>query len=135
MKGLSFRKDEVKFLQSNEICRIATSHNNVPYVTPVSYIFENGKFYFATDYKTRKYANLIKNNKISLVVDTIENNKERAVVIQGITGIIHPDGRKFEDLYKTFYDKFESVRIDVWWEERKGPIIEVIPKTKTSWGV
>ena len=106
MKGLSFKKDEVKFLQSNEICRIATSNNNVPYVVPVSYIFENGKFYFATDYKTRKYANLEKNNKISLVVDTTENNKERAVLIQGITRIIHPDGRKFEDLYKMFMINF-----------------------------
>jgi nitroimidazol reductase NimA-like FMN-containing flavoprotein (pyridoxamine 5'-phosphate oxidase superfamily) len=134
MKRLSFRKDEVKFLKSYETCRIATCDNNVPYVTPVSYIFEKGKFYFATDYKTRKYANLKKNNKISLVVDTTENNKDRAVVIRGITTIIH-DGRKFEELYRMFYDKFDSVRIDPWRKQRKGPIIEMIPKTKTSWGV
>ena len=134
MKGLSFRKNEVKFLQSNENCRIATCDNNVPYITPVSYIFEKGKFYFPTDYKTRKYTNLKKNNKIALVVDTSENNKERAVVIRGTTTIIH-DGRKFEDLYKMFYDKFDWVRVDPWWKQREGPIIEVIPKTKTSWGV
>jgi nitroimidazol reductase NimA-like FMN-containing flavoprotein (pyridoxamine 5'-phosphate oxidase superfamily) len=134
MRGLSFSKAEIKFLQLNELCRIATCDNNIPYVTPVSYIFEKGKFYFATDYNTRKYANLIANNKISLVVDTIENNKERAVVIRGTTIIIYND-RKFEDLYKMFYDKFDSVRIDPWWKQRKGPIIEVIPTTKTSWGV
>jgi hypothetical protein len=67
------------------------------------------------------------------VVDTTENNKERAVVIRGTTTIIH-DGR-FEDLYKMFYDKFDWVRVDPWWKQREGPIIEVIPKTKTSWGV
>ena len=134
MNGIIFSKGEIKFLRSNEICRIATCDSNVPHVPPVSYIFERGKFYFPTNYKTRKYANLKKNKKISLLVDTTENNKERAVLIQGITRIIHPDGRKFEDLYKMFYDKFYSVRIDPWWEERKGPIIEVIPKTKTTWG-
>jgi nitroimidazol reductase NimA-like FMN-containing flavoprotein (pyridoxamine 5'-phosphate oxidase superfamily) len=131
---LSFGKDEVKFLQSNEICIIATSDNNIPYATPVSYIFKNGRFYFATDCKTRKYTNLKKNNRVALVVETTENNKERAVVIRGITRIIYDD-REFEELYKMFYDKFDSVRIDPWWEQRKGPIIEVIPKTKTSWGV
>jgi hypothetical protein len=56
--------------------------------------------------KTRKYANLKRNNKISLVVDTTENNKDRATVILGATTIIH-DGKKFEELYKMFYDKFD----------------------------
>lgn len=134
MRGLSFMKGEVKFIQSNEICKIATCDNNVPHVTPVSYIFERGKFYFPTNYKTRKYANLKKNNKISLVVDTTENNKERTVVILGTTTIIH-DGKKFEKLYKMFYNKFDWARIDPWWKQRKGPIIEVIPKTMASWGV
>lgn len=134
MKGLSFGKGEVKFLQSNEICIIATCDNNIPFATPVSYIFKNGKFYFATDYKTRKYANLKKNNRVALVVDITENKKEMAVVIRGITRIIC-NGREFEELYKVFYGKFDSVRIDSWWKQRKGPIIEVIPKTKASWGV
>lgn len=131
---MSFRKGEIEFLRSNEICRIATCDSNVPHVTPVSYIFERGKFYFPTNYKTRKYANLKKNKKISLVVDTTENNKERAVVILGTTIIIH-NGKKFEELYRMFYDKFDWARIDPWWKQRKGSIIEVIPKTKVSWGI
>jgi len=36
---------------------------------------------------------------------------------------------------KMFYDKFDWVRVDPWWKQREGPIIEVIPKTKTSWDV
>lgn len=131
---MSFRKGEIEFLRSNEICRIATCDSNVPHVTPVSYIFERGKFYFPTNYKTRKYANLKKNKKISLVVDTTENNKERAVVILGTTIIIH-NGKKFEELYRMFYDKFDWARIDPWWKQSKGAIIEVIPKTKVSWGI
>lgn len=67
-------------------------------------------------------------------MDTTENKKEKAVVVRGITTIIH-DGRKFEELYQMFYDKFDYVRIDPWWKQRRGAIIEVIPKNKTSWGV
>lgn len=52
------------------------------------------------------------------MVDTTENNKEKAVVILGTTTIIH-DGKKFEELYKIFYDKFDWARIDPWWKQRK----------------
>lgn len=133
MKGVTFRKGEIKFLRSNEICRIATCNNNLPHVTPVSYIFDKGKFYFATDYNTLKYANLNKNNRICLVVDTTENNKNRAVVTRGITTFIH-EGRKFKNLYDMFYNKFDWVKNDPW-KEGDAPFIEVIPKTKVSWGI
>jgi nitroimidazol reductase NimA-like FMN-containing flavoprotein (pyridoxamine 5'-phosphate oxidase superfamily) len=133
MKGVTFRKDEIKYLRSNEICRIATCNNNLPHVTPVSYIFDKGKFYFDTDYNTLKYANLNKNNRISLVVDTTENNKNKAVVTRGITTFIHK-GRKFQNLYDMFYDKFYWVKKDPW-KEGDAPFIEVIPKTKVSWGL
>jgi len=133
MKGVTFRKEEIKYLRSNEICRIATCNNNLPHVTPVSYIFDKGKFYFATDYNTLKYANLNKNNRISLVVDTTENYKNKAVVTRGITTFIHK-GRKFQNLYDLFYDKFDWVKKDPW-KEGDAPFIEVIPKTKVSWGL
>lgn len=133
MKGVIFSKGEIKFLRSNEICRIATCNNNLPHVTPVSYIFDMGKFYFATDYNTLKYTNLNKNNRISLVVDTTENNKNKAVVTRGITTFIHK-GRKFQNLYDMFHNKFDWVKNDPW-KEGDAPFIEVIPKTKVSWGL
>lgn len=133
MNGVIFSKGEIKFLRSNEICRIATCNNNLPHVTPVSYIFDMGKFYFARDYNTLKYANLDKNNRISLVVDTTENNKNKAVVTRGITTFIHK-GRKFQNLYDMFHNKFDWVKNDPW-KEGDAPFIEVIPKTKVSWGL
>ena len=113
MKAVSFSRSEIQFLRSNEICRVATCKNNLPHVTPVSYIFNDGKFYFATDYDTLKYANLKKNNRISLVVDTSENNNNRAIVTRGITKFIHK-GKKFENLYDLFYDRFDWVRDGPW---------------------
>ncbi|MEM4220644.1 MAG: pyridoxamine 5'-phosphate oxidase family protein, partial [Candidatus Caldarchaeum sp.] len=59
---------ELKFVQSNELCRLATSdEHNQPHVVPVAYIFTDNKFYIATDYGTKKLANIKKNNKVSLV--------------------------------------------------------------------
>lgn len=40
-----FNKKERKFLLENEVCRVSTSHNEVPHVTPVAYIYEK-TFYF-----------------------------------------------------------------------------------------
>jgi nitroimidazol reductase NimA-like FMN-containing flavoprotein (pyridoxamine 5'-phosphate oxidase superfamily) len=133
MKGVCFRKGEIKFLRSNDICRIATCYNDLPHVTPVSYIFDKGKFYFATEYNTLKYANLNKNNRLSLVVDMTESKKNKAVVTRGVTKFIHK-GRKFQKLYGMFYKKFDWVRNDPW-KEGDAPFVEVIPKTKVSWGL
>jgi nitroimidazol reductase NimA-like FMN-containing flavoprotein (pyridoxamine 5'-phosphate oxidase superfamily) len=133
MKAVSFSRNEIQFLRSNEICRVATCKNNLPHVTPVSYIFNDGKFYFATDYNTVKYANLKKNNRISLVVDTVQNNKNIAIVTMGIAKLIH-SRKKFENLYDLFYDRFEWVRQDPW-KEGEAPFVMVIPKSKVSWGI
>lgn len=133
MKVVSFSRNEIQFLRSNEICRVATCKNNLPHVTPVSYIFNDGKFYFATDYNSVKYANLKKNNRISLVVDTVENNKNSAIVTNGITIFIHR-GKKFENLYDLFYSRFEWVREDSW-KQGEAPFVMVIPKSKVSWGI
>jgi uncharacterized protein len=133
MKAVSFSRNEIQFLRSNEICRVATCKNNLPHVTPVSYIFNDGKFYFATDYNTVKYANLKKNNRISLVVDTVQNNKNIAIVTMGIAKLIH-SRKKFENLYDLFYDRFEWVRQDPW-KQGEAPFVMVIPKSKVSWGI
>lgn len=132
MKAVSFSRNEIQFLRSNEICRVATCKNNLPHVTPVSYIFNDGKFYFATDYNTVKYANLKKNNRISLVVDTVQNNNI-AIVTMGIAKFIHR-GKKFENLYDLFHDRFEWVREDPW-KQGEAPFVMVIPKSKVSWGI
>lgn len=132
MNEVTFTDAEMKFLYSNEICRIATCNNDLPHVTPVSYIFDEGKFYFATDYNTLKYNNLKKNNRISLVVDTTVNKKNTAIVTRGISTIIHK-GRKFETLYNMFHEKFDWVKKDPW-KQGEAPFIEVMPKKKVSWG-
>src|SRR3982751_3246436 len=98
MSEVAFDAKEREFLNHNECCRIATCHDNIPHVVPVSYIFENNLFFFATDFKTRKYKNLINNSRIALVVDVYISVDNKAICIQGRTSMINR-GKEFTRLY------------------------------------
>ena len=129
-----FSKGEERFIMKNEVCRVSTSHNDIPHVTPVSYICKNGSIFFATDYNTRKYKNLKLNNKIALSIDTYGSSvKNKAVVIQGIARLIER-GEEFKQLYQEFYNKFEWVRQDPW-KEGEAPFVKVDSLNKVSWGL
>ena len=41
-----------------EEARIATSHEDIPHVKPVSFVFHKDTILVATDYKTRTYENI-----------------------------------------------------------------------------
>jgi uncharacterized protein len=133
-KEMKFTKNEKKFLLENEVCRVATSHNDIPHVVPVTYIYENAYFFIATDYNTRKYKNLKVNKNIALVVDVYNSSVEnKAVIIQGTVDIIER-GEEFRRVYKIFDKKFEWVRNDPW-KEGESPFIKVKPFSKVSWGL
>jgi nitroimidazol reductase NimA-like FMN-containing flavoprotein (pyridoxamine 5'-phosphate oxidase superfamily) len=133
-KEIRFTKTEEEFLKRSEICRIATSHNDIPHVIPVNFIYWDGLFYFATDYDTRKYKNLQNNKNISLVIDVYGSSTEnKAIEIQGTAEIIER-GNEFKKLYDMFYQNFAWVRQDPWREE-EAPFIKVKPLHKVSWGI
>jgi nitroimidazol reductase NimA-like FMN-containing flavoprotein (pyridoxamine 5'-phosphate oxidase superfamily) len=129
-----FNKKERKFLLENEVCRVSTSHNEVPHVTPVAYIYEKNFLFFATDYETRKYKNLKVNNRIAASIDIYNSSIEnKAVLVQGTADIIEK-GREFRNLYQKFYKKFEWVRKDPW-KEGEAPFIKIKTFNKISWGL
>lgn len=130
---IKFTIKESEFLNENEGCRIATCANDVPHIAPVSYYFEDGFFYFATDYDTKKYTNLKKNNKIAISVDNYLPGKHKAVVVQG-TAMLIDNGPQFKRLYEIFFKKFAWVRENPW-KEDEAPFVKITPKNKTSWGL
>jgi nitroimidazol reductase NimA-like FMN-containing flavoprotein (pyridoxamine 5'-phosphate oxidase superfamily) len=130
---VKFSLKEKEFLSNNECCRLATCHDNIPHIVPVSYIFEDNQFYFATDFETIKYENIIKNNHVALVIDVYDSVDNKAVCIQGTATIIDK-GNDFARLYKVFEKRFEWVRIDPW-DEGEAPFILVKPTNKVSWGL
>ncbi len=128
-----FTLKEIGFLKKNEACRIATSHDDTPHVTPVTCYFDDEYFYIATDYGTKKYANLKKNNKVALTVDIYSDGKHKAVIIQGTAEFIER-GTEFKKLYKVFHEKFSWVR-EMPWKEGEAPFVKIKPLKKTSWGL
>lgn len=135
-KVIIFSEAEEKFLKQNEVCRVATSHNDFPNVTPVNFIFDDkdGSFYFATDYDSRKYKNLEKNKNLALVVDIYTSSTDnKAVIVQGTVQIIEK-GDEFKRLYDKFYQEFDWVKEDPW-QEGEAPFIKVTAKHKVSWGI
>ncbi len=130
---VEFTQKEIDFLENNEACRIATSHKDIPHVTPVTYYFENGYFYIATDYNTKKHSNLKKNKNVSIAVDIYLAGKHKAVIIQGTTEFIER-GLDFKRLYDIFYKKFSWVK-EMPWKEGEAPFVKITSGKKTSWGL
>ena len=131
---IKFTRNEEKFLLENEACRMATSHNDIPHVAPVTYVYKDGFFFIATDYNTRKYNNIKANRKIALSVDVYNSSVEnKAIIIQGNVDIIKR-GQEFKDLYQIFNDKFEWVRKDPW-KEGEAPFLKIKPFKKVTWGI
>jgi len=131
LKG--FTETEEKFLQSIEEARIATSHDDIPHVKPVSFIFHKGVIFIATDYHTRTFKNIKINPKAAVTIDIYELGKHRAVCIQGKV-IILEEGKEFLEIYKMFEEKFAWVRNEPW-KENEAPFLKIIASSKTSWGI
>jgi uncharacterized protein len=131
--AVEFPEAEKRFLKHHEVCRVATCHNDTPHVTPVNFVFDDGFFYFATDYDTKKYRDLAKNKRSALVVDVYNSSLEnQAVIVQGIVEFIER-GEEFQKLYDIFYEKFDWVREEPW-KEGEAPFVKVKPLHKVSWG-
>ena len=133
MAKVTFSQAERHFLKRNEACRIATCHDGIPHVVPVSYVFEDGSFFIATDYETKKYENIKHNNSVALVVDIYSSVENKAVCVQGTAEIIER-GQEFARLYRMFHNRFEWVRRDSW-KEGEAPFVKVTPRNKVSWGL
>ena len=130
---MEFNKKEISFLESLEEARIATSHNDVPHVKPVSFVFHDNMIIVATDYKTRAFRNIKLNPNTTIMIDIYKSGAHKAICIQGKTKIIE-SGIEFKKYYDMFYKKFQWVRNDPW-KEKEAVFLEIIPKNKTSWGI
>lgn len=130
---MEFNQKETEFLKRMEEARIATSHDNIPHVKPVSFIFGDDSIIIATDYETRTFTNIKSNSKTGIVIDIYKSGEHKAMCIQGDAEIIE-EGNEFKKWYDIFYRKFAWVRNDPW-TEKEAPFLKIIPKNKVSWGL
>jgi nitroimidazol reductase NimA-like FMN-containing flavoprotein (pyridoxamine 5'-phosphate oxidase superfamily) len=130
---LKLSENEIEFLKSLEEARIATSHDDIPHVKPVSFVFYHGLIFVATDYETRTYKNVKKNPRAAVSIDVYKSEDHKAICIQGNVEVLE-QGEEFESIYQVFYNKFKWVRDDPWKAE-EAPFLKIVPKYKTSWGI
>ena len=130
---IEFSKKEIEFLETLEEARIATSHNNIPHVKPVSFVYHKGGIIVATDYDTRTFTNIKINSNTAITIDVYKSGNHKAVCIQGKSEIIEK-GPEFKKFYDIFYKKFQWVRNDPW-KENEAPFLKIITDNKLSWGL
>ncbi len=130
---IEFNQKEIEFLNTLEEARIATSHNDIPHVKPVSFVKIDESIVIATDYNTRTYSNIKSNQNVGIVIDVYKSGEHQAICIQGKAEIIEK-GEEFKKFYDIFYKKFQWVRKEPW-KEKESPFLKIIPNTKISWGL
>ncbi len=129
---VKFKDREVKFLEQNEICRIATaSKKNELHIVPVSYVWNDGFLYVVTDYGTRKLKNLRENPNAAVLVDT--NATSKVIMVSGTVQLIEK-GEEYRRIYKLFHSRLDWVKRDPW-KEGEAPFVKIIPTFKASWGL
>ena len=127
---IKFSDKEKNFLNELEEARIATSHEDIPHVKPVSYVFVDDSIIVATDYDTRTYNNIKINSKVGIVIDIYKSRGHKAICIQGHTKIIEA-GADFKKIYDIFYTKFAWVRKDPW-KENEAPFLKITANNTLS---
>ena len=111
---IEFSEKETEFLNSLEEARIATSHEDIPHVKPVSFVLYKNAIIVATDYETRTYKNLKTNPNTSVVIDIYKSGGHKAIVIQGKTEIIE-NGAGTAPLFNYNVNEFVLQRFENQW--------------------
>ncbi len=108
---------EVEELLTNALVgRLGTCSNNIPYITPVNYIYDSNKIYFHSAHEGRKIENIKHNQQVCFEIDQI---------ISIIPGMRMPCGSTTE--YKSVI-VFGDVRVVVDIDEKTDALNKLIEK-------
>src|SRR5437016_3636176 len=130
MANLMFSEKETEYLKSQRLGRIATAAAETlstksmqPDVVPVGFDFDGDYFYVGgmNLLKSTKYKNVLKNNKVALVIDdlkTVDPWDPRGIRIYGTADIVTRQSGYME---QTPHPQADYIRIK--------------PEKKWSWGV
>jgi pyridoxamine 5'-phosphate oxidase family protein len=132
MVNTFFSEKEIGYLKSQRLIRIATAsvaqkeeeNSSIqPDVVPVGFDFDGEYFYVGgmNIIKSKKYKNVLKNNKVAIVIDDLKSVDPwdpRGMKIYGIADIVTRQGGYIES---TGHSNPQYIRIS--------------PKKKWSWGI
>ena len=132
MVNTFFSEKEIEYIKSQHLVRIATASVSSkeeengsiqPDVVPVGFDFDGEYFYVGgmNIVKSKKYKNVLKNNKVAIVIDDLKSVDPwdpRGMKIYGIADIVTRQGGYMES---TGHSNPQYIRIS--------------PKKKWSWGI
>ncbi|MGH9979795.1 MAG: PPOX class F420-dependent oxidoreductase [Nitrososphaeraceae archaeon] len=125
-----FSQTEIQYLKSQRIARIATvsvssedTKSMQPDVVPVGYDFDGEYIYVSgmNILKSTKYRNILKNNKVAVVIDdlkTVDPWDPRGIRIYGVADVVSRQGGYMD---QTSHTEHQYIRIR--------------PNKKWSWGI
>jgi len=125
-----------EFLKNGRMLKIASVRNNRPHVTPIWYVYQNGKFYVSTSSKTRKVKNLKRNKNVAFSLDVGEAFADvKAVVGSGIARIVTDPklARDIDAKIKIKYLGSTEHPIAKKLAELDDTVIEITPTATVSW--
>jgi pyridoxamine 5'-phosphate oxidase family protein len=130
MPDTIFSQNEIEYLKSQRIARIATasvsSEDNrsiQPDVVPVVFDFD-GEYFYVSEInilKSTKYKNILKNKKVAVVIDdlkTVDPWDPRGIRIYGVADVVTRQGGYMD---QTGHTEHQYIRI--------------LPSKKWSWGI
>jgi len=125
-----------EFLKNGRMLKIASIRNNKPHVTPIWYVYQNGKFYISTSSKTRKVKNLKRNKNVAFSLDVGEAFADVKAVVGSGTAQIVTDTKLASEVdakIKIKYLGSTDHPIAKKLAELDDTVIEITPTSKISW--
>ncbi len=129
-------KEIDEFLKNGRMLKIAFIGDNKPHVTPIWYVYQNGKFYISTSSKTRKVKNLKRNKNVAFSLDVGEAFADVKAVVGSGTAQIVTDPKLARDVdakIKIKYLGSTDHPIAKKLAELDDTVIEITPIEKVSW--
>ena len=134
---MTMSENEIEeFLRSGRMLKIASVGDNKPHITPIWYVYENGKFYVSTSSRTRKVKNLKRNKNVAFSLDIGETFADvKAVVGLGTAQIVTDPklAREVDAKIKIKYLGSTDHPVAKKLAELDDTVIEIIPTKKVSW--
>ena len=121
------------FLQVPRFAIVGTNRvNGAPQLTPVWYLYENGRIYVSMSVNSAKYRNLRRDPRIGICISGVHPDA-RAVMIYGTVDLIPENTAVYEDVHwrltRRYHDSDEEAQafIDSLPTEREAALAVVTP--------
>jgi general stress protein 26 len=126
-----FSDKEKRLLNSQEIARISTlTKEGYPHIAPMWFVADDKYIYFATDSTSLKIANIGKNSRVAVLVDSQDWHNPEGILVQGEAEVLKKSDKDFRHSLDLMIGRFPNEKRH---EGPKQRVIRVTPIKMTYW--